>query len=107
MSRTASRHSLQQRTTTTRQMRPGPHVANPGTRANWSARDPFPTEARLVDSHQAAIAGQTRDLAMFNLAIDSKLRGYDVLSLRMEDVVAHGHTVDSVSQADDHLDGRR
>jgi hypothetical protein len=32
------------------------------------------------------IAGRTRDLAKFNLAIDSKLRGCDVVSLRVEDI---------------------
>ena len=31
---------------------------------------------------------------MFNLAIDSKLRRCDVVSLRMEDVAPHGHAVD-------------
>jgi integrase len=36
----------------------------------------------------------TRDLAMFNLAIDSKLRGCDVVSLKVEDVAPHGITVD-------------
>ena len=40
------------------------------------------------------IAGRTRDLAMFNLAIDSKLRGCDVVSLKVEDVAPHGHAVD-------------
>ena len=40
------------------------------------------------------IAGRTRDLAMFNLAIDSKLRGCDVVNLRVEDVAPHGHAVD-------------
>jgi len=30
--------------------------------------------------------GRTRDLAMFNLAIDSKLRGCDVIAHRAEDV---------------------
>jgi hypothetical protein len=46
------------------------------------------------------IAGRTRDLAMFNLAIDSKLRGCDVVSLRVEDVAPHAHAVDraTVSQ---------
>jgi hypothetical protein len=39
------------------------------------------------------IAERTRDLAMFNLAIDSKLRGCDVVSLRVEDVAPHGHAV--------------
>src|SRR5438093_94800 len=40
------------------------------------------------------IVGRTRDLAMFNLAIDSKLGGCDVVSLRVEDVAPHGHAVD-------------
>src|SRR5260370_23533027 len=40
------------------------------------------------------IAGRTRDLAMFNLAIDSKLRGCDVYSLKVENVAPHGHAVD-------------
>src|SRR3954453_14068943 len=40
------------------------------------------------------IAGRTRDLAMFNLAIDSKLRGCDVVSLKVEDVAPHGHAVE-------------
>jgi hypothetical protein len=31
---------------------------------------------------------------MFNVAIDRKLRGCDVLSLRVEDVAPHGHAVD-------------
>ena len=34
--------------------------------------------------------GRTRDLAMFNLAIDSKLRGCDVVALRVEDVAPSG-----------------
>ncbi len=38
--------------------------------------------------------GRTRDLALFNLAIDSKLRGCDVVSLRVEDVAPHGSIVD-------------
>ena len=32
------------------------------------------------------IEGRTRDLAMFNLAIDSKLRGCDVVALKVEDI---------------------
>ena len=34
------------------------------------------------------IEGRARDLAMFNLAIDSKLRGCDVVAIRVEDVAA-------------------
>src|SRR6202163_448006 len=40
------------------------------------------------------IEGRVRDLAMFNLAIDSKLRGCDVVTLRVEDVAAGGYTAD-------------
>jgi len=40
------------------------------------------------------VEGRKRDLAMFNLAIDSKLRGCDVVSLKVEDVAPHGHAVD-------------
>ena len=40
------------------------------------------------------IEGRTRDLAMFNLAIDSKLRGCDVVSLKAEDIAPHGHAVE-------------
>ena len=34
--------------------------------------------------------GSIRDLALFNLAIDSKLRGCDLVSLKVEDVAAGG-----------------
>ena len=40
------------------------------------------------------IEGRARDLAMFNLAIDSKLRGCDVVAVRVEDVAAGGYTAD-------------
>ena len=33
-------------------------------------------------------------MAMFNLAIDRKLRGCDVVSLKVEDVAPHGHAVE-------------
>jgi integrase len=40
------------------------------------------------------IEKRTRDLAMFNLAIDSKLRGCDLVSLRVEDIAPHGRALD-------------
>jgi hypothetical protein len=40
------------------------------------------------------LEGQTRDLAMFNLAIDSKLRGCDVVALKVEDVAPNGYAID-------------
>ena len=33
-------------------------------------------------------------LALFNLAIDSKLRGCDVVALKVEDVAPNGYSVD-------------
>ena len=35
-----------------------------------------------------------RDLAMFNLAIDSKLRGCDVVALKVENIAPGGYVVD-------------
>jgi integrase len=40
------------------------------------------------------IEERTRDLAMFNLAIDSKLRGCDVVALKVEDVAPGGHAIE-------------
>src|SRR5260370_21357729 len=40
------------------------------------------------------IAVRTRDLAMFNLAIDTKLRRCDVARFKVDDVPPHGHAVD-------------
>ena len=38
-----------------------------------------------------------RDLALFNLAIDSKLRGCDLVGLKIADVAPHGYAVDRAS----------
>jgi len=40
------------------------------------------------------IQGRIRDLAMFNLAIDSKLRGCDVVALKVDDVAPSGYAID-------------
>ncbi len=40
------------------------------------------------------VEGRTRDLAMLNLAMDSKLRGCDVVALKVEDVAPRGYSVD-------------
>jgi integrase len=40
------------------------------------------------------VEGRTRDLALFNLGIDSKLRGCDVVALKVEDVAPNGYAVD-------------
>ena len=40
------------------------------------------------------LARKTRDLALFNLAIDSKLRGCDLVNLRVEAVAQHDNALD-------------
>jgi integrase len=40
------------------------------------------------------VEGRTRDLAMFNLAIDSKLRGCDVVAIKVEDIAPNGYAID-------------
>ena len=53
-----------------------------------------PLSPRYVWSIRARLQldGKIRDLALFNLAIDSKLRGCDLVSLRVDDVAPHGYT---------------
>jgi integrase len=43
------------------------------------------------------LANRVRDLALFDVAIDSKLRGCDVVALKIADVAPHGYTVDRAS----------
>jgi integrase len=43
---------------------------------------------------QLMIGGRTRDLALFNLAIDSKLRGCDVVALKVDDIAPNGYAID-------------
>ena len=43
------------------------------------------------------LANRLRDLALFDLAIDSKLRGCDVVALKVVDVAPHGYAVDRAS----------
>lgn len=40
------------------------------------------------------LAKKVRDLALFNVAIDSKLRGCDVVRLQIGDIAPHGQTIE-------------
>src|SRR5215510_16419928 len=40
------------------------------------------------------VAERARDLALFNLALDSKLRGCDVVALKVDDIAPGGYSVD-------------
>jgi integrase len=70
------------------------------TRTPWNkgkligAKPPLrPKHVWSIRTH-LMVERRTRDLAMFNLAIDSKLRGCDVLALRVEDIAPGGYTID-------------
>ena len=43
---------------------------------------------------QLQMANKSRDLALFNLAIDSKLRGCDLVALKVEDIAPNGYAMD-------------
>ena len=57
-----------------------------GQKAPLKPKDIWAIRIHLQNAHEV------RDLAMFNLAIDSKLRGCDLVSLRVRDVT-HGSQV--------------
>jgi hypothetical protein len=54
----------------------------------WSIRTRLRLEKRI------------RDLALFNLAIDSKLRGCDVVAVRVDDVAPNGYAMDRALEED-------
>jgi integrase len=70
------------------------------TRAPWNKGKLIGAKPPLRPRHvwsirtRLIVEGRTRDLAMFNLAIDSKLRGCDVVALRVDDIAPNGYTID-------------
>jgi hypothetical protein len=54
-------------------------------------RPPGTSLPMSTPSMRLQLAHATRDLAMFDLAIDSKLRGCDLVRLRISDVPRLGH----------------
>ena len=74
---------------------PTPHKRLPWNKGKLTGAKP-PLRPKHVWSIWTTlqIEGRARDLAMFNLAIDSKLRGCDVVAIRVEDVAAGGYTAD-------------
>src|ERR1700731_2914333 len=72
-----------------------PHKRVPWNKGKLTGAKP-PLQPKHVWSIRTKlqIEGRVRDLAMFNLAIDSKLRGCDVVTMRVEDVAAGGYTAD-------------
>jgi integrase len=54
---------------------------------------PWPKHIWVIRT-RLQMAGRARDLAIFSLAIDSKLRGCDVVVLRVEDVAPSGYAIE-------------
>ena len=78
---------------------PTPSVVKP-TRVSWNKGKLVGAKPPLRPSHvwsirtKLQIEGKKRDLALFNLAIDSKLRGCDVVAVRVDDVAPSGYSMD-------------
>ena len=77
------------------------NLAIPTTRrAPWNKGKLIGAKPPLRQKHVWAIRTMlqversARDLAMFNLAIDSKLRGCDVVAIKVDDVAPNGYAID-------------
>jgi hypothetical protein len=72
------------------------HVSSQPKRTPWDKGKLIGLKPPLRPKHvwsirtRLQLEGRTRDLALFNVAIDSKLRGCDVVALRVEDVAPRG-----------------
>ena len=77
-----------------------PVATKPVRRPPWNKCKLVGPKPPLRPSHvwsirtKLQIDGKKRDLALFNLAIDSKLRGCDVVAIRVEDVAPSGYALD-------------
>ena len=76
------------------------NVIIPAERIPWNrgkltgAKPPLKPKHVWAIRTKLQIDGQRRDLALFNLAIDSKLRGCDVVAVKVDDVAPNGYAVD-------------
>src|SRR5262245_30515008 len=75
-------------------------AATAAIRIPWNKGKLIGAKPPLRQKHVWAIRGMLQnernkcDLAMFNLAIDSKLRGCDVIAIKVDDVAPNGYAVD-------------
>src|SRR6201996_2234474 len=76
------------------------HCGPANKRTPWNkgkligARPPLRPKHVWAIRTRLLLEGRIRDLALFNLAIDSKLRGCDVVAVKVEDVAPNGYTMD-------------
>jgi hypothetical protein len=72
----------------------------PARRPPWNKGKIVGAKSPLRPSHvwsirtKLQIEGRKRDLALFNLAIGSKLRGCDLVAVRADDVAPSGYAMD-------------
>src|SRR5262250_2930735 len=72
----------------------------PQRRAPWNKGKLIGPKPPLRPSHvwsiraKLQIERRVRDLALFNLAIDSRLRGCDVVAVRVDDLAPNGYALD-------------
>ncbi len=72
-------------------------------RAPWNKGRIIVQKCPLLPRHVWSIrvrlemAGNARDLALFNIAVDSKLRGCNLVGLRVRDVLAAGRVQERTS----------
>ena len=77
-----------------------PAAEKPSRRVPWNKGKLVGAKPPLRPSHVWSIrtklqmGDKKRDLALFNLAIDSKLRGCDVVAVRVDDVAPSGYSMD-------------
>jgi hypothetical protein len=78
----------------------GSLLLQPSRRTPWNKGKLIGAKPPLRPKHVWAIRtrlmveGRTLDLAMFNLAIDSKLRGCDVVALKVDGIAPNGYAID-------------
>src|SRR6201993_1099577 len=81
----------------------------PSTSENFSNRVPW-NKGKIVGAKpplrpkhvwsirtKLQVEGRTCDLALFNIAIDSRLRGCDVVALKVDDIAPRGYAADRAS----------
>jgi len=74
------------------------HVTQPWNKGKLTgAKPPLSPKHVWAIRTRLQLLERLRDLALFNLAIDSKLRGCDLVSLRIADVASHSCAVDRAS----------
>ena len=80
-------------------------ILPPPKRTPWNKGKLIGAKPPLLARHvwsirtKLQIERRARELAMFNLAIDSKLRGCDVVAMRVEDVASNGYPLAPLSKS--------